>query len=52
VLRNLQIARGVDADLAAQASIESGLPTFTSLDEAARAIAAAQRFATRTSSRR
>jgi acyl-CoA synthetase (NDP forming) len=53
VLRNFEVARGVDADLVAQACREADLPTFATLDAAARAIAAVQKFsATRTSSRR
>lgn len=44
VLRNADVARGDDADLVAAACREARLPTFTTPDAAARAIAAMQRF--------
>ncbi len=45
VLRNAEVASGNDADLVAEACRAARLPTFTSLDVATRAIAAAQSFA-------
>jgi acyl-CoA synthetase (NDP forming) len=47
VLRNAGVARGPDADLVAAACREARLPTFTTPDSAARAIAACQDFAAR-----
>jgi acyl-CoA synthetase (NDP forming) len=44
VLRNAEVARGVDADLVAAACREARLPAFTTPDAAARAISAMQRF--------
>jgi acyl-CoA synthetase (NDP forming) len=44
VLRNADVARGQDADLVAAACREARLPTFTTPDAAAQAIAAMQRF--------
>jgi acyl-CoA synthetase (NDP forming) len=47
VLRNVEVARGDDADLVAEAARTARLPAFSSLDAAARAIAAVQRFGSR-----
>ncbi len=46
-LRNAGIARGADADLVAEACRSARLPTFTTLEAAARGIAALQRFSAR-----
>ncbi len=47
VLRNTDVARGADADLVASACREAELPTFTTPDAAARAIAGMQLFSAR-----
>ena len=47
VLRNAEVARGPDADLVADACDSARLPTFRSLDGAARAIAAVQSLSSR-----
>ncbi len=47
VLRNVEVARGADADRVSEACRRAQLPAFASLDGAARAIAAMQRFASR-----
>jgi acyl-CoA synthetase (NDP forming) len=47
VLRNADVARGEDADRVAEAARTAGLPLFSTLDGAARAIAAVQHFSSR-----
>jgi acyl-CoA synthetase (NDP forming) len=51
VLRNFEVARGDDADLVAEACREAQLPTFATLDAAARAMAAVQRLSSRRQAR-
>jgi acyl-CoA synthetase (NDP forming) len=51
VLRNFEVARGDDADLVAEACRGAQLPTFATLDAAARAMAAVQGFSSRRQAR-